>query len=84
MGFLQKFIANPNGVLGVVVMAIALFNLTMASLVKMFTILKKQEPQWMQKLGSVGLAISQWLSANTPTPPPIHPAPPQPNDGEGN
>ncbi len=50
------------------VAAVAIFNIVLSGAAQIFSALGKQEPAWMQKLGAVGLKITQWLSANTPTP----------------
>jgi len=65
---MSAFIAAHGGVMAVAVLAVALFNVLMSAIAKICALLSVQEPAWMQKAGSVGLTLSQWLTANTPTP----------------
>lgn len=57
-----------SGILAGVALGAAIFNIVMSALAQIFTALGKQEPVWMQTLGAYGLKVTQWLSANTPTP----------------
>jgi hypothetical protein len=52
------------------VAVIVIFNIFMSAVAQVFAALGKAEPSLLQKFGAWGLKISQWLSANTPTPPP--------------
>lgn len=51
------------------VVVLPLYNLFFSALAQAFTILQAKEPQVLQTMGDVGLKVTQWLSANTPTPP---------------
>lgn len=49
--------------------ALAVFNVAMSALAQLFVAIGKAEPAFLQSVGAWGLKITQWLSANTPTPP---------------
>lgn len=65
---LPGFFQAHGGVIAVVIMILVIYNAVMAALAKIFEALGKQEPEWMQKAGAIGLTLTQWLSANTPSP----------------
>lgn len=65
---LPGFFQAHGGVIAVVIMVLVIYNALMAAFAKIFEALGKQEPEWMQKAGAIGLTLTQWLSANTPTP----------------
>ena len=63
-----QFIQAHGGVLAIAIMAVACFNILMSAIAQICGALSLQEPSGLQKAAAVGLKISQWLSANTPTP----------------
>lgn len=69
MSGLPGFFQAHGGVVAVVLMVLVIYNVVMAAIAKIFETIGKQEPEWMQKAGAIGLKAAQWLSANTPTPP---------------
>lgn len=75
MSGLPAFFQSHGGVIAAILVVLVIFNTIMAAFAKIFEALGKQEPEWMQKAGAIGLKITQWLSANTPTPPPATPPP---------
>ncbi len=60
---------DPNSIIPVLLLAVALFNIIMSAVAQVFAAMSKTEPGWLQSIGAWGLKISQWLTANTPTPP---------------
>ncbi len=70
MNQLPPFFQAHGGLLPAILVAVMMFNVIMAAFAKLFELMGKQEPVWMQKVGAIGLKIAQWLSANTPTPKP--------------
>lgn len=70
-------------ILAVVGVALPLFNIVMSAITQGFAVLHKLEPSWLQTVGTVGMKLSQWLTANTQTPVPasavIVPANPSPS-----
>lgn len=66
---LPGFFQAHGGIVACVVMILVIYNAIMAALAKIFEALGKQEPQWMQTASAWGLKITQYMSANTPTPP---------------
>lgn len=67
------WIQAHGGFLVLAVLSVTVFNIIMSALAQLFAALKLQEPGWLQAIGAWGLRIAQWLSANTPTPPPSAP-----------
>lgn len=57
----------------VLVIGLPLYNLALSTTAKVFQILQKTAPPWLATAAAWGLKVTQWLSANTPTPPPVDP-----------
>jgi hypothetical protein len=51
-----------------VAVGLPIYNIVMSAMAQIFTKLGKAEPTVLQALGNVGLKLTQWLSANTPSP----------------
>lgn len=63
-----QYIQAHGGVIATFVMVLAAYNILMSAIAALCAKLSIQEPAWMQNAGAWGLKLSQWLSANTPTP----------------
>lgn len=64
MGFVQAH----GGFIAAGLLILAVYNIVFSALAQIFSALHMQEPGALQKLGAAGLKITQWLSANTPSP----------------
>ena len=62
------WIQAHGGFEAVAVVSVICFNIVMSALAQLFATLKQTEPAFLQNLGNWGLKISQYLTANTPTP----------------
>lgn len=62
------FITEHGGLIAVVVLFLAIYNIVMSALASIFSKLGKAEPSALQSAAAWGLKVTQWLSANTPTP----------------
>ena len=62
------FITAHGGFIAAGLLILALFNIVMGALAQIFTALGKTEPGVLQSAAAWGLKITQWLSANTPSP----------------
>ena len=54
------------GIVSILLVVLALYNILMSAIAQGFLALHKQEPQWMQTAGAYGVKAAQWLSANVP------------------
>jgi hypothetical protein len=63
------------GFSGTIILVIALFNVALSAASQVFAALHKQEPGWLQTLGTIGLGISQYVTGNTSTPALSQPGP---------
>ena len=65
---ISAWIQSQGGFIASVTLVIGLLNILLSFLAQVFAKLSAAEPAWLQSLGSVLLSLTQWLSANTPTP----------------
>lgn len=63
-----NFIQNHGltGIVTVLLLVLAIYNILMSAVAQIFLALHKQEPQWAVTAGAWGVKAAQWLSANVP------------------